>query len=157
MWRFLCTVCICLQYMFLCSVPSVDSAYVFCQNLVAGAGGGMSVVASVYETGMKERLWFETLSCYQRPQHTHTHTTSWRSNQFHSDDGGCSASDANHTDSFWAHAADGDMKIGAVALATEGGNAFWEEHLVIFFNPLQLEIGTLLLNCGCHSYQRGAL
>lgn len=42
--------------MFLCGVPSVDTAYVFCQNLVVGAGGGTSVAASVYETGVKGRL-----------------------------------------------------------------------------------------------------
>ena len=48
------------------------------------------------------------------------------------------------------------MKIGAVTKATEGGGggeAFQKEHLVIFFNPLQLEIGTLLLNCSFYGYR----
>lgn len=44
-------------------------------------------------------------------------------------------------------------KYSRIAVAT-GKGAFSERGegggLVIFFNPLQLEIGTLLLNCGCH-------
>lgn len=45
-------------------------------------------------------------------------------------------------------------KSCTVTLATEGERLFKREHLVISFNPLQLEIGTLLLNCSCYGYQR---
>ena len=47
----------------------------------------------------------------------------------------------------------GYMKIGAVTKATKGGKSFQKEHLVIFFNPLQLEIGTLLLNSSFYGYR----
>lgn len=63
--------------------------------------------------------------------------------------------DANHSDSFWAPLCAWLYENQCCCRGNRAGKAFQKEHLVIFFNPLQLEIGTLLLNCSCHGYCHG--
>ncbi len=47
------------------------------------------------------------------------------------------------------------MKISTVAVVTERGRLFKRNILSFSLIPLQLEIGTLLLNCSCHGYCHG--
>lgn len=63
--------------------------------------------------------------------------------------------DANHSDSFWALLCAWLYENRRCCCGNGAGKAFEKEHLVIFFNPLQLEIRTLLLNCSCHGYCYG--